>query len=149
MDVLGNTSTVLLWILIGTLVVGLGLLGWRFFGLSIFADSTTENKSNGRRKAGKLLAKEIELNYWFKLALVSFVGIVLSSFALGVIDILKVNEGSHNGHEHQAPMTQGTSTVPANELQSLQRDMLELRMMLEELQRSRGNGSGGNSMGMM
>lgn len=104
---MGNVGSVLMWVLLYTLVIGLGILAWRVLGFSIADAAKKEGKVNTAKGGIRMYN-----NSWFKLALVSFVGIVISAFALGLINMMTPGINTGQNMNATGMNIMGTSTTP-------------------------------------
>ena len=110
-------------LLLVVLVIGLGLLARKLvFEKTWTRRIKTESKSNG---TGGL----IMFNKWFKLALVSFLGIIISGFALGLL-----NNTSYGAAENTHA---GMMNTPANNVMlqpmAMNNNDVQMNMMMQRM----------------
>lgn len=122
---MGTVGTIYMGLLIVILIVGLGLLAKKLL-LGPILDFGTKNTHKHR-------GGQIMFNKWLKLALVSFVGIIISGFALGLISSGSPGGSSHahGGMPNNIPTSSNTPNV-SNASQA-QINMLMQRMNQMEM----------------
>lgn len=85
MSILGTVASLYMVILIVLLIISFGLIGLKFVNYILTIDRIdTKSKNNIKNQEGN----KTEVNRWIKVALCSFLGIIVSLLLLSILNLL-------------------------------------------------------------
>ncbi|MGE5416504.1 MAG: hypothetical protein ACM3UZ_07065 [Acidobacteriota bacterium] len=112
MNLLGNAGSLYMAILITLLIIGLGSIGLWLIKQAV--ESISSNKQN-KAKGGD----NIQDSPWLKLALFSFLGLIITVALLSLVSPSGVSESSHNAMHSGGMMANTAASIPMGGMQMM------------------------------
>lgn len=147
MPYLGTVGNIYMGFLLIVLVIGLGLLARKLVSEQNWTWAKTVPKNNNEKSGGIIM-----FNKWFKLALVSFLGIIISGFALGLMNSTSFGttgmQGMHGNMNTAMPMAADSNASMQQQMNLMMQMMNQMMMRMDNMMANTGNMNSMNTGGM-